>query len=129
MPGKSSPFTPHILNFCPCWFQNSFCFCCSSYQKQEVRIWKIFDASFCRPFFLLRHFSSTGWSIRTVICNMALTNWKTPKQDQSKNKFKSTYWEVWYFIINLLWANKLFIKKNWHISCVNQWKVFFKNYC
>ena len=26
-------------------------------------------------------FLTTGWSIRTVTCNMSLTYWKTPKQD------------------------------------------------
>ena len=35
MPGKISTFTPPILNFCPCWFLNSFGFCCSSYQKKD----------------------------------------------------------------------------------------------
>ena len=56
--GKSFTLTPPILNSCPCCFQNSFGFCCSSYQKKRCIFEKYLLPVFAVNYFLSGRFSS-----------------------------------------------------------------------
>ena len=58
MPGKRSNFTPPILNFCPCWFQNSFGFFVVALTKKKGVDLKNILCHFLPLIFFVKAFSS-----------------------------------------------------------------------
>ena len=56
----------------------------------------------CFLSFALHWYSSTGWSLKTVNCNLFLTNPKNSKSAKTRWFSESLYREVWYFDVSKL---------------------------